>query len=77
MNENASAVKILIVCGHGINCEQEMFWAYKLLNVSKIDIIHINSIIENPEIIDKYDLIIKKGLRRVLSLVFRKNIKRK
>ncbi|MBF0360466.1 MAG: phosphoribosylformylglycinamidine synthase subunit PurQ [Oligoflexia bacterium] len=52
-------VNVLIISGQGINCEQEMFWSYKLLDVKNlaVSIVHINSILDDPNIIHKYDLI--------------------
>ncbi|MBF0298685.1 MAG: phosphoribosylformylglycinamidine synthase subunit PurQ [Oligoflexia bacterium] len=57
MNNSKKDISILIISGQGINCDQEMFHAYKLLGVNHIDVIHINTILNNPTIIHNYDLI--------------------
>lgn len=48
-------IRALIITGFGINCEEEMAAAYRLVN-AKADIVHLNDIFEQKVSIHDYDI---------------------
>lgn len=53
-------MRVLIISGYGINCEDETLHAFQ--NVGFVgDIIHVNDIIDNPKMINKYQVIAFPG----------------
>jgi phosphoribosylformylglycinamidine synthase len=54
------SAKALIATGYGINCEQESKYAFEKSG-GIADIVHINSIIENPKILEDYGLLFFPG----------------
>ena len=49
--------KVLIPVGFGLNCEKETENAFKRAGAEKVNKIHINDIIENNHIVEKYNII--------------------
>ncbi|NYZ76890.1 phosphoribosylformylglycinamidine synthase subunit PurQ [Candidatus Micrarchaeota archaeon] len=54
------SAKALVLTGYGINCEQESKYAFEKSG-GIADIMHINSVIENPKILDGYGLLFFPG----------------
>lgn len=52
--------RALILSGYGLNCENETKYAVESTG-GKVDIIHINSLINNPKIFEDYNLFIIGG----------------
>jgi len=50
----------LIITGFGINCEEETAFAFKTAGASE-KIIHINDLIENKNILDRYKILVFPG----------------
>lgn len=53
-------LKSLVLFGNGINCEEETYHAHKLAGFSP-DLIHINELLEKPEMIHNYRFITLPG----------------
>ena len=53
-------VKIIIMSGYGLNCEEETKFAFGLVG-GKADIVHINDLIEKPKILEGYDILVFPG----------------
>ena len=51
---------VLVLSGFGINCENETKNAFDIVGASA-EIIHINAILQNPDLLDKYDIIVFPG----------------
>ena len=55
-------LNIIIIAGFGLNCEEETKFAFSLVDSkSNIDIIHINNIVNEPEILKKYQIMAIPG----------------
>jgi phosphoribosylformylglycinamidine synthase len=54
------AANALIIAGYGINCEDETAFAFRYNN-ALADIVHINDIIEAPEMLKKYQILAFPG----------------
>lgn len=52
--------KVIIFSGYGLNCEQETKFAFEEAG-AKADIVHINDVIENPKMLDKYQILAMPG----------------
>jgi phosphoribosylformylglycinamidine synthase len=46
----------LVITAAGINCEHELLHAFELAGAGA-DLVHLNRLLEDPEIIDRYDLV--------------------
>ena len=55
-----SSAKALILSGYGINCEHESRYAFEKSG-GVADIVHINRIIENPKMLEEYNLLVFPG----------------
>lgn len=53
-------VRILVIAGYGINCEEETAWAFKLAG-GIVDIVHINDLINHPKRLKKYQILAFPG----------------
>lgn len=49
-------MKTLLLTGYGINCEEEMQHGFELAG-SDCDILHINTLIDNPALLSKYQIL--------------------
>ena len=57
-------VKIIIMSGYGLNCEEETRYAFESAGVKKnlvADIVHINDLIAAPKILSNYDILVFPG----------------
>lgn len=52
--------KALVLSGYGINCEQETAYAIRKVGGST-DIVHVNELIENPTLLQKYNFFVVPG----------------
>ena len=52
----AKSPRVLIPSGQGLNCERETAHGYRLLG-AEVDIIHINDIMERPNLLQDYQII--------------------
>jgi len=52
--------KIVVMSGYGLNCEEETKFAFEWAG-GKADIVHINDLIENPKILNRYDILAFPG----------------
>lgn len=52
--------RVLVITGYGINCENETKNAFDIAGATS-DILHINSVFENPDLLDDYDIIAFPG----------------
>jgi len=52
--------KGLVLTGYGINCENESRYAFENAG-GKGDIVHVNKLIENPSMLDDYNLLYFPG----------------
>lgn len=52
--------KIIIMSGYGLNCEEETKYAFEWAGGSA-DIVHINDLIDNPKILQKYQILAFPG----------------
>jgi phosphoribosylformylglycinamidine synthase I len=52
--------RALILSGYGINCEEETKFAFEYAG-GNADIIHINDLIKNPSLFEKYDILAFPG----------------
>ena len=50
------AVNVLLLTGFGINAEKELGWAFEIAG-GKVDIIHIEDVIEDKSMLDSYQII--------------------
>ena len=55
-----STPKAIIFSGYGLNCEQETAYAFTLAG-GKADIVHINDLIERPNVLKKYQILAIPG----------------
>ncbi len=53
-------LKALVLTGFGINCEQESRYAIQKSGASA-DIMHMNKVVENPEILESYNMLMIPG----------------
>ncbi|MDQ5954492.1 MAG: Phosphoribosylformylglycinamidine synthase [Patescibacteria group bacterium] len=53
-------VKIIIMSGYGLNCEEETKFAFEWAG-GNADIVHINDLIKNPPILQNYDILAFPG----------------
>ena len=53
-------INILIITGYGINAEKELAWAFEMAGANP-DIVHLEEIIENKNILQKYQLLAFAG----------------
>jgi len=53
-------VKALILCGDGINCEEETAFAFRQAS-AEADIVHINALIETPTLLKNYQIMALPG----------------
>lgn len=53
-------IKVLVVCGNGINCEQESSYAFRLAGFS-VDTIFFNNLIRHPKLLQAYQVIVIPG----------------
>ena len=53
-------VKVIVLSGYGLNCEEETIFAFKAAGLSG-KIIHINSLIANPKLLKKYQILAIPG----------------
>lgn len=60
MGDGTLKVKILIFTGYGLNADKELKWAFDIAG-GEADIVHLEDIIENPGIIDRYNIIAFPG----------------
>ncbi len=51
---------VLVISGYGINCEEETLFAFEKAG-GQGDIVHINDIIEEPSILEKYQILAFAG----------------
>lgn len=56
MKKNKKA-KVLVPVGFGLNCQGETSYAFKKTGADIVDKVHINDIIENQDIIKKYNIL--------------------
>lgn len=56
----AQKPKVIVFSGYGLNCEEETKFAFVEAGAS-VDIVHINDVIENPKILDKYQILAMPG----------------
>ncbi len=54
------SLKALVLTGYGINCEQESRYAIQKSGASA-DIMHINKVVENPKILESYNMLMIPG----------------
>lgn len=52
--------KVIVFSGYGLNCEEETKFAFEEAGGSA-DIVHINDVIENPKMLDKYQILAMPG----------------
>ncbi|MEM3422259.1 MAG: phosphoribosylformylglycinamidine synthase subunit PurQ [Candidatus Bilamarchaeaceae archaeon] len=52
--------RALVLTGYGINCENESKYAFEKAG-GKADIIHVNKLIENPQLLEEYNLFFIAG----------------
>lgn len=55
-----SKPKVIIFSGYGLNCEYETKFAFEEAG-GVADIVHINDVIENPKMLDKYQILAMPG----------------
>lgn len=53
-------IKVLILTGYGINAEKELAWAFELAGGAP-DIVHLEDVIENKKLLDKYRILAFPG----------------
>lgn len=53
-------VKVLVISGYGLNCEEETAYAFKLAG-SQAEIVHINDLIAQPQKIKQYQILALPG----------------
>ena len=53
-------VKALVIAGYGLNCEEETAHAFSY-NGADSSIIHINDLIDNPDLLDEYQILAIPG----------------
>lgn len=54
------SAKALVIAGYGLNCEEETLHAFKYNNIDG-NIIHINDLIENPKVMDEFQILAIPG----------------
>lgn len=54
------ALKALVLYGYGINCENESRYAIEKSG-GKADIMHLNSVLDNPKILESYNMLMVPG----------------
>jgi phosphoribosylformylglycinamidine synthase subunit PurQ / glutaminase len=54
------SAKALVIAGYGLNCEEETLHAFKYNGISG-NIIHINDLIENPKVLDEFQILAIPG----------------
>ncbi len=52
--------KVIVLSGYGLNCEEETLHAFKYSGLNG-DIVHINDLIDSPEMLDNYDILAIPG----------------
>ncbi len=57
---NSSSAKVIVLSGYGLNCEEETLYAFNHVGIDG-DIIHINDLIETPDMLDKYQILAIPG----------------
>jgi len=55
-----SKPKVIVFSGYGLNCEQETKFAFEEAG-GKADIVHINDVIANPKMLEKYQILAMPG----------------
>ena len=55
-----SKPKVIVFSGYGLNCETETKFAFESAGATA-DIVHINDVIENPKILDTYQILAMPG----------------
>ncbi|MBP6884583.1 MAG: phosphoribosylformylglycinamidine synthase subunit PurQ [Candidatus Pacebacteria bacterium] len=60
MKKTIKKPKVIIFSGYGLNCEEETKFAFEEAGGSA-DIVHINDVIANPKILDKYQILAMPG----------------
>ncbi len=53
--------KILVMSGYGINCEDETKFAFELAGAEKVDIVHINDLIDGSKNLENYQIVAFPG----------------
>ena len=53
-------MKVLILSGYGINCEEETSNAFKRVSI-KGNIVHVNDLIQNPKMLNKFQILAVPG----------------
>ncbi len=50
-------LKIIIISGFGINCEEETYFAFSTADsTAQVNIVHINDLVDNPKILREYHI---------------------
>ena len=52
--------KAIVLAGYGLNCEEETLYAFKYNGIDG-DIVHINDLIDNPAMLDNYEILAVPG----------------
>ena len=52
-------MKVLVLSGYGINCEEETLNAFKVVGI-KGDIVHINDLIQSPKKLKNFQILSKQ-----------------
>lgn len=55
-----SSAHVIVLSGYGLNCEEETLHAFKH-NGASGDIVHINDVIEKPDMLDNYNILAIPG----------------
>src|SRR3989338_5520295 len=62
--KNKTVLKIIIMSGYGLNCEEETKFAFEMAGAKKnvvADIVHINDLIKKPTMLSKYQIMAFPG----------------
>lgn len=59
-NKKAKKIKVMVMSGYGLNCEEETKFAFEWAGGSA-DIIHINDLIKNPKMLAQYQILAFPG----------------
>ena len=54
------SAKALVIAGYGLNCEEETLHAFQYCGLAG-DICHINDLIDDPKMLDAYDILAIPG----------------
>lgn len=55
-----ASVRVIVLRAAGINCEQETQFAWRLAGAA-CDVVHLNRVIENPHLLESYDILTIPG----------------